>query len=143
SLPAALLKAGTDGLDGPVDDRVGSVVEHLADDLAANAGVAAAFDLDQGRNGILVEKQVVQRPPVPSFVLGRDTHLPRDQEPPSWCSPIRLIAGQQVWVFGEKLLEHVLGVIGLLRHLHEIATTLNQENAAIHRTPASLKQPSV
>src|SRR5262249_16910486 len=93
------------------------------------------LDLDQRRNRILVEKQVVQRPPVASFFHGRDAHLPRDQEPPSGCGPIHLIAGQQVWVFGEKLLEHVLGVIGLLRHLHEIATTLNQEYAAVHRTP--------
>src|SRR5262249_41879059 len=77
SLPAAFLKAGTDGLDGPVDDRVGGVVEHLADDLTTNAGVAAPLDLDQRRNRILVEEQVVQRPPVAPCFLGRNAHLPR------------------------------------------------------------------
>jgi len=42
----ALLVPAADHLHGPVEDRVGGVVEHLADDLAADARIAAALDLD-------------------------------------------------------------------------------------------------
>src|SRR5262249_23100513 len=61
-LAAGLLEPGPDGLDRPVRHRVGGVVEHLADDLAADAGVAAPLDLDQRGDGVLVEEQVVEGP---------------------------------------------------------------------------------
>jgi uncharacterized membrane protein len=61
---------GPQGVERPVDDRVGSVVEHLADHLAPDAGVGAAFDLHDGRDRVLVEEEVVHRPPPGAPLLG-------------------------------------------------------------------------
>jgi hypothetical protein len=50
------LKLGPQGLDGPIDNGVGGVVEHLPDDLASDARVAAALYLHEGRYGILIKE---------------------------------------------------------------------------------------
>src|SRR5262249_39966927 len=135
SLLTPLLKLGTDRLDRPVDNRVGGVVEHLADDFAADAGVTAPLDLDQGRDGVLVEEQVVQRPAVAALLLGRHSHLPGDQQPAPRGGTVHLVPGQEVRVSGEEFLEYIFTVVGLLLHLHEFATSLDEKDTAVHCPP--------
>jgi hypothetical protein len=54
-----------------------------------------------------------------------------------------LIAGQQAGVLGEEALEQLLGVIGLLVHLHEVAIVLDQENASAHgKVPTNENRPN-
>jgi hypothetical protein len=83
---------------GPVGDGVGGVIQHLSHHLAANAGVTAAFDLDQRRNRVLVEKQVIQRHPVSAAFLDWHAHLARDQQPPAGVFLVHLVARQQIWI---------------------------------------------
>jgi hypothetical protein len=48
--------------DGPVNDRVRRVVEHLTDDLAAYTGIGASLHLYQCGDRILIEKKVIEIP---------------------------------------------------------------------------------
>jgi hypothetical protein len=54
------LKRVADLLDGPVQDSIGSVVEHLADHFAPNSRIGAAFHLDQRRDTVLIEEKVIK-----------------------------------------------------------------------------------
>jgi hypothetical protein len=49
-------------LERPVDDAVGRIVQHLPYDLPADPRVGAAFDLDDRRDRVLVQEQVIDRP---------------------------------------------------------------------------------
>jgi hypothetical protein len=91
---ARRLKPGADGLHRPVHDRVGRVVQHLTDHLAPDAGVAAALDLDQGRDGVLVQEQVVHVPAIGATFLGRHGRLARDEQPAPRRREVHLITGQ-------------------------------------------------
>src|SRR5208337_2826514 len=61
-LLAPALELGFDLLYGPVGNGIGCVVEHLTDNLPPDPGVGASLDLDERRDGILIKKQVVERP---------------------------------------------------------------------------------
>jgi hypothetical protein len=63
---------------------VGGVVEELAHDLPPYPGIAAALDLDESRDAVLVQEEMVEGPARARVV--RNAHLLGDQEP----SPRRL-----------------------------------------------------
>src|SRR5918994_2660323 len=60
---------GADRFRRPVDDRVGGVVEHLPDDLAANPRVRAALDFDERWHRVLIEEEMIERPASRSSLL--------------------------------------------------------------------------
>ena len=57
---------------------VRGVVEHLANNLAPNLAVVPALHLDERRYGVLVNEQVIKRPPVSAvrrfYVLAGDEY---------------------------------------------------------------------
>src|SRR4051812_42542318 len=87
---AIFFKTGTKRFNGPVNHRVGSVVEHLADHFAPDAGISAAFDLDDSWNRILIEEQVIHRPPSSAILLGVAGY----QQPVSWLVAVDLVSSQ-------------------------------------------------
>ncbi len=44
---------------GPVNHGIGCIIEHLPDDFSPNSRIAAPLHFNEGRNGLLVEKEVV------------------------------------------------------------------------------------
>ena len=101
--------------DRPVPDPVGGVVEHLPDYLTADARVRGPLHLDQGRDGVLVDEQMVHTPSRTGGRLAiRHTVLAPDQGPAAGLLRRHLPTGEQVWVRFEERLEHVLG--GVWRH---------------------------
>jgi hypothetical protein len=86
----------------PIGDGVGRIVEHLSHHLAADAGVAAALDLDQGRHSVLVEEEVVKRQIVGAVLSDRDSNLAGDRQPAARFAFVDLVAGQQVGVAGQQ-----------------------------------------
>ncbi|MCY3735316.1 MAG: hypothetical protein OXG13_02875 [Gemmatimonadaceae bacterium] len=113
----------------PVRDSVRRVLEHLSDNLPAQSRIRASLDLDQSRHSILIEEEVVERPPVTTIVLAGNPCLPRDQQPPAGCGWVDVIAAQQVREAGEKILQLILrGVLLLIKRL-EVAIG-NQEHLA-------------
>ena len=98
----------------PVRDDVGRVVEHLADDLAADAGVGAALHLDERRDRVLVDEEVVERPPGPAALGIGDAGLAGDEEPAARLARSHLVAGEEVRVVREELLEDRLKEVALL-----------------------------
>src|SRR4051794_1488774 len=70
-------------LDRPVDNRVRRVVEQLANDLTPDPRVARAFDLNERRNRVLVEEEVVDAPAAATVFVVRQRRLPAQQQPPT------------------------------------------------------------
>ena len=81
SLAAARFKIGLDPFSRPVDDCVRRVVEHLAHDLPSDAGIGAALHLDKRRHRILVDEEMIERPPRLATLGIRDASLAVDEEP--------------------------------------------------------------
>jgi hypothetical protein len=75
---------------------MGGIVEHLPDDLAADAQVTAALDLDQGWNRILVDEEVIERKLVSAALLEWDAGLAGEQKPPAGLLLIDLVASEKV-----------------------------------------------
>jgi hypothetical protein len=73
---AALLELLGQGLHRSVGVRVRRVVEHLGDDLAADARVSRTLDLDEGRHTVLVEEEVVEGELPAATPFDRDRGLP-------------------------------------------------------------------
>lgn len=110
---AARLKERTQLLHGPIAGAVGGVLEELADDLAPNSGVGAALDVDDGRDRVLIDEEVVEAPATSRACLVGDPDLPGEQDPP----PRRLsdiVAVKQPRMVGQHGLQHVLGLVGAL-----------------------------
>lgn len=130
---AALREPGLEGVRRPVEDGVGGVVEHLADDLSPGAGIAASLDFDQGGDAVLVQEEVVQGPAGAALLLVRDAHLAGDQEPASRRAGIDRVPRQQVGMAGEELLEINFSGEGGFRHLRQIPGGVEQEDSSRHR----------
>lgn len=123
---------GNELLDRPVDDGIRRVVEHLTDDFPPDAGIGASLDFDERRYGVMVEKQVVERPTSRTKFLFRYTHFSTDEEPTSGIIAVDLISGQQIRILFQERLEHVLRLEGLFVHFDQRAIVLNVENLAVH-----------
>jgi len=115
-------------VDGPVQDRIGRVVEHLPHHLAADARVGAALDLDQRRHAVLVEEEMVDRPAPARALFGGDALLARHQHEAARHLRVDLVARQQFREGGEQALEVILR--GEARGLHgdERAFVLQHED---------------
>lgn len=129
---AALREPGLEGVRRPVEDGVRGVVEHLADDLPAGAGIAASLDFDQGGDAVLIQEEVVQGPAGASLLLVRDAHFAGDQEPAPRRARIDLVPRQQVGMPGEELLEIQFRGEGGLRHLRQLPGGVEQEDSSRH-----------
>ena len=51
------------------------IVEHLSDDLAPDARIALALDLNKRRDAILIEKEMVKGPLRRTYLLSRNRLL--------------------------------------------------------------------
>ncbi len=96
---------------GPVHDGVGSVVQHLPDDLTPQPRVAAALDL---RHAVLIDEDVVNRPPTHTVGVVGHGGFAANEQPAAWCVLVHLIAGQQIRMGGQQLLEDLLQFVRCL-----------------------------
>jgi hypothetical protein len=92
----------------PVDNRVGRVVEQLANDLAPDTRVAAPLNFHKCRDRILIDEQAVQRPAAAATFFVRHGHLPAQQQPAAWSGTIHLVAGKDIGVVGQQALQQIL-----------------------------------
>ncbi len=77
--------------------------EHLSDDFAADARVGAALSLNERRDTVFVEEEVVDAPPRPGVGIASHADFP-------WYESQRLpraflVPSKQRWVIGEQLLQ--------------------------------------
>lgn len=132
---------GADALDRPIGDGVRGIVEHLADDLAADAGVAAALDLDERGDSVLVEEEMIQGPAVGATELARDASLAVNEEPTTGDPRIDLVSREQFHVVGQERLEQRCGFVRLLGHSYETARIRQEKDPAIHPPTYSPSAP--
>jgi hypothetical protein len=116
----------------PVDDRVRRVVDQLPDNLAPESRVRASLHLDERWHTVLIEEDVVDRPPSCSLLRVGHARFALDQDPTPCVAAGELIAGEQIGELGEKLLQNVLPVVGSLRHRHEVVSATQEEDVAAH-----------
>jgi hypothetical protein len=57
------------------------VVEHLPHDFPSKARVTTPLHLHEGRDGVLIEEEVIDRPPADPGLIPWDGDLSRDQQP--------------------------------------------------------------
>jgi len=77
---------------------VSRVVQHLGHDLTPGPGITGPFHLDERRYRVLVDEQVIHRPPRPTALLIRDTSFTPDQLPAPRAVPVYLRSGQQIHI---------------------------------------------
>jgi hypothetical protein len=126
-------------LKRPVHDAVGGVVEHLPDDRPADPGIGASLNLDERRHSILVEEQMVDRPAAACVLVVRDRRLAADQQPAARRVPRVLVPRQQTRKLLDQLLQHLLGLVRGLDHLHKLVIATQEKDSTAH--PADPKSP--
>ena len=84
-----------------------------------DAGVGASLDLDERGDGILVKKQVVERPSTRPVLFAGDSHLTGDEQPTPRLLDVDLVPGEQVRVICQELLQEALRVVRGLLHCEQ------------------------
>ena len=109
-------------------------------------GIAAALHLDQGRDRILIEEEMVDTPAAASILLiGKSCFTSDQQPPPGRVSPV-LIAGEQARELGNQSLENLFAVVWLLSHLQQFILAAQEVDAAAHAAesrPEPSRRPSL
>ena len=104
-------ESGSDVGEFPEHDRVGDILEELADDLPSDAGIGRPFDLHKRRDAILVNQHVVDPADVSGVTVERN--LARDHQPAPRVSGINQLAREQFGMAAQKGLEDVLALEAL------------------------------
>ena len=129
------VEGGLDLVDGPVLGAVGGVVEHLADDLAADPRVGRPLDLHEGRDRLLVHEQVVEAPSTRPLLPVRDAHLACHQQEPPGIVRAHLRTAEQLWVVPDQALEVIFGSEHGDRHRHPGLARLHEDHIVRHEHP--------
>jgi hypothetical protein len=129
---APALELGFDLFDGPVNDCIGGVVEHLTDDFTPDSGVGTSLDLDERGDGILVKEQVIERPVPRPFLFTGHSHLTGDEQPTPRLLGVDLISGQEVRVISQELLQEALRVVRRLFHGEELGIFFEKVDTTSH-----------
>jgi hypothetical protein len=104
----------------------------LPDYGAAQPRIPTALDLDERRDPILVDEEVVEGPIGSAVLLSRHPRLARDQQPTSWNIRIDVISGNQVRVASQEVLKVVLARIMRLLELNQPTIIADEEDATDH-----------
>jgi hypothetical protein len=142
ALQARRLEHRAQPVKAPVSHRVGRIVEHLPNNLTAQARIRTALDLHHGRHTVLVHEQVIDRPPAQANIIRGHPNLAGDQQPPRGPST-SIVAGQQLRMRSQQLLQIVfrrvrlLGQGDQLRAAPQIRTTCHEAQ----RTGAGAREP--
>lgn len=127
---AARLQQPFEELSAPLECSIGCVVKHLRDDLTPAFAVGAALGFNEGRQGVLIEKEVVE-------AESGDGDLTLDEQEAARVSIgtwAERFARQQLRMLGEEPLQVVLGFVGLLDQGKDLLAVTNEEAAdAWHR----------
>ena len=108
------------------------VLQELSDGGAANLGVRAALHLRQRGHRILVDDQVIDRPPGGLTRRRSDALLAGDEDPAARISGTDLLAVEQFRVLGNQRLELGLGGKRRLFERFELAVTGRRVGAFRH-----------
>jgi hypothetical protein len=91
-----------------------------------------AFHLDDDRHTFAINKQVVQRPPVPAVGGVRHTHLATNKQSPVGLAAGCCRAGYDLWVLGERLVQDCFLGVGSLGHHDQLAVRAQEDRVTIH-----------
>jgi hypothetical protein len=94
----------------------------LPDNLAADSRVGAALHLDDGRNAVLVEEEMIDAPGTRSGLVGPKRDLPRNWQPAPRRIGVDLVARKEIRMASQKLLQAILKLVRPFRHLNELIT---------------------
>ena len=108
------------------------ILQKLSDDRAPNLGVRAALHLRQRRHRILVDNQVIDRPPGGFTRRRSDALLAGDEDPAARISGTNLLAVEQFRMLGNQRLELVSGGKRRLFERLELAVTGRRVDAFGH-----------
>jgi hypothetical protein len=76
----------------PICGSIGCILEHLSHHLTADSRVRAALYFDERWYGILVDEEVIDRPPTATAFFVRDAGFPLNELPPTGVLAIDLCA---------------------------------------------------
>ena len=134
------LKDPADFADIPSQLGMGGVVQHLPDNLPADFRTALPLGFHQGRDGILVNKQVIQRPAVSAADDVGNALLPVNQDEPAGISRVHLFPGKQTGIIRYQLLQLILRGKGFLLHRLQPAQFVQVVNVLLGQGLALLLQ---
>ena len=109
----------------------------------------ASLDLDERGDGVLVEKQVVERPSTRPVLFAGDGHLTGDEQPTPRLLGVDLVPGEQIRVIRQELLQEALRVVRRLLHRDQLGIFFQKVDATSHMltcvqlTPVVLNQDIV
>src|SRR6266498_5682005 len=86
---------------------------------------------------------MVQRPAARSTPISRHAKFSRDQQPTSRSPTPNCVAAEESRVLLKQLLEERFRIVGLISHLHQFTTGLDQVNPAAHYLRSNTLGPTL
>jgi hypothetical protein len=101
----------------------------LGHHLATAARILRPFALDKGGDAVLIQKEMVQAPQIAAACLARNAQLTPHQQPAARVVWIDLVAGDEVWILGQRQLQNHFLIIWRFRHRHPgLAGFINEKD---------------
>ncbi len=126
-------------LNCPMRQAICCIIKHLGDDFAASTGVRRPLAFNKGRDGILIEIEVIQAPSIELAHRIGYCHLARNQQPAARRFRSDLVAWQKIGIVLEVLLKHIFSLVGSFVHWNQRFRLLTDQEdfAAWHHSPSS------
>jgi len=115
----------------PVPGAVRGVVEHLPNNFTADPGIGTPLHLNERRDRVLIDEQMVQAP-APGSILVGDRCLPADQKEAARITAVHLISRQQLRMVLQQLLQNRLSLKRCNRQGHEILALADEDDIIRH-----------
>ena len=92
----------------------------------------ASFDLDERGDGVLVKKEVVERPATRPILFAGHSHLTGDEQPTPRLLGVDLVPSEEIRVISQELLQEALRVVRSLLHCEKLGIFFEKVNATRH-----------
>jgi hypothetical protein len=115
----------------PVPGAVRGIVGHLPNNFTADPGIGTPLHLNERRDRVLIDEQMVQAP-APGAILVGDRCLPADQKEAARITAVHLISRQQLRMVLQQLLQNRLSLIRCNRQGHEILALADEDDIIRH-----------
>src|SRR5690606_14598950 len=90
-----------DVICGPICSGIGCVVQKLTHHFTTKPCIRATLDLDKGRDRILIQKKVIERPTASATILTRYGDFASYEKPSPRACTVDLVSCKERWISRE------------------------------------------